>query len=446
MSLQEQVGAPTASVVPGDVQESAVDMLVDLLRIDTSNHGDDGGPGERAAAEYTAGRLADAGWNPVYLESAPRRANVVLRVPGRDRTLPALLVHGHLDTVPADPHEWKADPFGGERSGGMVHGRGAVDMKDMDAAMIALARAYGRGTLPPPRRDLVLAWLADEEAGSDHGSRFLVREHRDLLDGCTAAVGEVGGFSVQAPTARLYLVETAQKGLQWMRLTAEGEPGHASMEQPRNPVAALAAAVADLAAHRWPVVLTPTTRAFLAEVADAFGLAADDPDTVLAAIGPLSRFAGAAMRHTANPTRLTAGYKINVVPGRAEAEVDGRFVAGHEAAFLAEVDRILAGRARRETLERDIAVEEEFSGPLVEAIGAALRAEDPTARPVPYSMAGGTDNKTFHAAGMRCYGFVPRLLPPDLDFAALFHGVDERVPEESVRFTVRVLHRLLDTY
>jgi acetylornithine deacetylase/succinyl-diaminopimelate desuccinylase-like protein len=442
----EELPGEELPLATAGLEEEALEFLSALIAIDTSNYGDGSGPGERAAAEYTAERLSDAGLDPVYLEGAPRRGNVVLRIPGRDRSLPALLVHGHLDTVPADRAEWADDPWSGELRDGVVHGRGAVDMKDMDAVMLALARAYGRGTLPPPRRDLVFAWLADEEAGSDHGSRFLVRGHRELFDGCTEAIGEVGGFSVEAPASRLYLIETAQKGMHWMRLVAEGAAGHGSMLQQDNAVAALAGAVADLAAHPWPVVLTPTSARFLAEVADAFGVDAADPAAVMRALGPLARFAGAALTHTANPTRLTAGYKTNVVPGRAEAEVDGRFVAGGEPEFLRTIDAILDGRARRETLEHDIAVEEPFEGELITAISAALRAEDPAARPVPYTMAAGTDNKTFHAAGLRCYGFVPRRLPPGLDFASLFHGADERVPESSVRFTARVLRSLLAEY
>ncbi|MFD7550941.1 M20/M25/M40 family metallo-hydrolase [Streptomyces sp. NPDC059816] len=428
----------------------AVDLLTDLLRIDTSNPGDGSGPGERRAAEYVAAKLCDAGLEPVYLESAPRRGNVVLRIPGQDPALPALLVHGHLDVVPADPSEWSVPPFAGEHRDGEIWGRGAIDMKDMDAMMLALARSWateGRR----PRRDLVFAWMADEEAGSTLGSRYLVQHHRELFEGCAEAISEVGGFSVEAgPERRLYLIETAQKGLHWIRLVAEGRAGHGSMLHTDNAVAELAGAVARIAAHRWPLVLTPTTRAFLTEAADAFGVPfdADDPDPaqVLDCLGPLARFIGASFHHTANPTRLTAGYKTNVVPGRACAEVDGRFLPGLEHEFEQALTELAGPRVRLETVERDVAVSAPFETPLVAAMTEALLGEDQGARTVPYCLSAGTDNKAFAGLGITGYGFVPRRLPPGLDFSALFHGVDERVPVSAVDFGMRVLDRLLIHY
>ncbi|MFF0450594.1 M20/M25/M40 family metallo-hydrolase [Streptomyces sp. NPDC004609] len=430
--------------------DDALTLLTDLLRIDTSNPGDGSGPGERRAAEYVAERLDDAGLDPVYLESAPRRGNVVLRIPGRDPALPALLVHGHLDVVPADPSEWSVPPFAGELRDGAIWGRGAIDMKDMDAMMLALARSWA-GTGRRPRRDLVFAWMADEEAGSGLGSRYLVRHHRDLFDGCAEAISEVGGFSVEAgPDRRLYLIETAQKGLHWLRLVAEGRPGHGSMLHTDNAIAELVGAVARIAAHRWPLVLTPTTRAFLTEAAEAFGVPFDgdapDPAQVLDCLGPLARFIGASFHHTANPTRLNAGYKTNVVPGLASAEVDGRFLPGREDEFDDTLAELAGPRVRLETIERDVAVSAPFETPLVAAMTEALRGEDEGARTVPYCLSAGTDNKSFASLGITGYGFVPRRLPPGLDFSSLFHGIDERVPVSAVGFGMRVLDRLLITY
>ncbi|MEV0923921.1 M20/M25/M40 family metallo-hydrolase [Streptomyces spongiicola] len=428
----------------------ALALLTDLLRIDTSNPGDGSGPGERRAAEYVAEKLCDAGLEPVYLESERLRGNVVVRLPGRDPDLPALLVHGHLDVVPADASEWTLPPFAGEHRDGAVWGRGAVDMKDMDAMMLALARSWA-ATGRRPRRDLVFAWMADEEAGSTLGSRYLVEHHRDLFDGCAEAISEVGGFSVDTGAEhRLYLIETAQKGLHWLRLTTEGRPGHGSMLHADSAVAELAGAVARIAAHRWPLVLTPTTRHFLAEAADAFGVPFDpdrpDPSQVLDCLGPLAGFIGASFHHTANPTRLTAGYKTNVVPGSATAEIDGRFLPGLEDQFLRSLTELAGPKVRWETIERDAAVSSPFEAPLVSAMAEALLGHDPRARTVPYCLSAGTDNMSFASAGITGYGFVPRQLPPDLDFAALFHGVDERVPESSVAFGLRVLDDLLTRY
>ncbi|HEX6443812.1 MAG TPA: M20/M25/M40 family metallo-hydrolase [Streptosporangiales bacterium] len=434
-------GAPSA-------QGEVVDLCRELIRIDTTNTGDDSGPGERKAAEYVASRLDEVGLEYTVFESAPRRASIVTRFGGADSSLPALLVHGHLDVVPARADDWQVDPFSAELRDDCVWGRGAVDMKDMDAMMLALLREYVR-TGRRPRRDVVFAWLADEEAGGKLGAKYLAAEHRDLLDGCDHAISEVGGYSFEvSPDLRLYLVETAQKGLAWMRLTVDGTAGHGSMTNHDNPVTELAQAIGRLGSYDWPVTLTPTVRAFLEEVCDAFGIPFDenDPGPALERLGPLARFVGATFSHTANPSRLDAGYKVNVIPGRATAEVDGRFLPGREDEFFATVDSLLGPRVRREMIHHDIALETSFDGALVESMIAALRAEDPTACAVPYCLSAGTDNKTFAPLGIRGFGFVPLRLPADLDFAGMFHGVDERVPVDALKFGVRVLDRLLTTY
>ncbi|RJL21715.1 M20/M25/M40 family metallo-hydrolase [Bailinhaonella thermotolerans] len=429
-------------------QDEVVEITSELIRIDTSNYGDGSGPGERAAGERVMEWLAEVGVQGTYIESAERRGNVVARIEGADASLPPLLVHGHLDVVPAQASDWRVHPFSGEVVDDYVWGRGAVDMKDMNAMMLAVLRQMAREGRRP-RRDIVFAWLADEEAGGEYGAKYLTRNHRDLFEGVEYAISEVGGYSFEVdPSLRLYLIETAQKGLAWMRLTAEGQAGHGSMINKDNPVTELAAALARLGDHDWPVRLTPTVRRFLEEVADALGLEFDpeNPEPVLDKLGPLVRFVGATLRHTANPTRLDAGYKVNVIPGHAHAEVDGRFLPGFEDEFFAQVDELLGPKVRREFVHHDIALETSFDGPLVESMIAALKAEDPSARAVPYCLSAGTDNKSFAPLGIRGFGFVPLRLPPELDFAALFHGVDERVPIDALRFGVRVLDRLLTAY
>ncbi|WP_433256813.1 M20/M25/M40 family metallo-hydrolase [Streptosporangium sp. CA-135522] len=434
-------------MTPAEIE--VAELCTELIRIDTSNYGDGSGPGERAAAEAVMARLAEVGVEATYLESAPGRGNVVTRIEGSDPALPALLVHGHLDVVPANAADWSVDPFAGEIRDGYVWGRGAVDMKDMDAMMLAVLRQMvteGR----KPRRDIVFAWMADEEAGGEFGAKYLAAKHPELFDGVDHAISEVGGYSLEVdPSLRLYLIETAQKGLAWMRLVADGTAGHGSMLNPDNAVTEVAKAVARLGSHEWPLNLTPTVHRFLSEVADAFGLPFDpaDPAPIIDAIGPLARFVGATLRHTTNPTMLTAGYKANVIPGQAGAVVDGRFLPGFEEEFLSTVDELLGPNVRREYVTHDIALETTFDGELVESMIAALKAEDPTARAVPYCMSGGTDNKTFFAdLNIRGFGFVPLRLPPEMDFAAMFHGVDERVPVDALRFGTRVLDRLLMSY
>ncbi|HKE52158.1 MAG TPA: M20/M25/M40 family metallo-hydrolase, partial [Actinomycetes bacterium] len=333
----------------------------------------------------------------------------------------------------------------GEIKDGCIWGRGAIDMKDMDAMMLAVVRHWARtGTTPP--RDIVLAFIADEEAGGNYGSSWLVKNRPDLLAGCTEAVGEVGGFSYTVSDAlRLYLIETAEKGMAWMRLTATGTAGHGSMLNDDNAVTELSAAVARLGRHQFPVRLTATVRHFLDEISAALNIELDydDLETTVAKLGPVARMVGATIRHTVNPTMLSAGYKVNVIPGEAHANVDGRFLPGLEDEFLTELDEVLGPRVRREFIHHHIAMETEFSGSLVEAMAAALKAEDPAARAIPYCLSGGTDGKNFSRLGIRCFGFSPLQLPPDLDFAGMFHGVDERVPVDGLRFGARVLDRFL---
>jgi acetylornithine deacetylase/succinyl-diaminopimelate desuccinylase-like protein len=311
--------------------------------------------------------------------------------------------------------------------------------------VLATVRQWRRTGVVPPR-DIVLAFTADEEAGMQFGSQFLVREHADLLDGCTEAIGEVGGFSYTVNNdLRLYLVETAEKGIDWLRLHARGRAGHGSMIHDDNAVTALAEAVARVGRHRFPVVVTPTVRAFLLQVSDAVGieLDPDNPEQAIAKLGPIANLIGATIRNTANPTRLAAGYKDNVIPGRATATIDCRTLPGRAKEFLAQLREVIGPDIEIEHISQQDAVETDFNGPLVDAMAAALRAEDPGARAVPYMLSGGTDAKAFTQLGIRCFGFAPLRLPADLNFGALFHGVDERVPVDGLQFGVRVLDRFL---
>ncbi|MGH3321948.1 MAG: M20/M25/M40 family metallo-hydrolase [Streptosporangiaceae bacterium] len=426
--------------------DEVVDLCRDLVRIDTTNRGDESSTGERDAAEYVAEKLSEVGLEPRVYESRQRRTSVVACVAGEDPSRDALLVHGHLDVVPADAADWRVHPFSGEIVDGCVWGRGAVDMKDMDAMTLAVVRQRLREGRRPPR-DVVLAFLADEEAGGRLGARHLVDNHRDLFEGCTEAVGEVGGFSYTvSDDLRLYLIETAEKGMAWLRLTAKGTAGHGSMINDDNAVTELAEAIGRVGRHRFPLRVTKTVQAFLEQLSDALGVALDPDDLegAVARLGALSRVVGATLRNTANPSVLDAGYKVNVIPGAAAAEVDGRFLPGYEDEFYAELDELLGPSVGREFIHRDVGLETEFSGPLVEAMARALRAEDAGARPVPYCLSGGTDAKSFSRLGVRGYGFAPLRLPAELDFSGMFHGIDERVPLDGLRFGVKVLDRFLD--
>ncbi|MFI7404479.1 M20/M25/M40 family metallo-hydrolase [Streptomyces sp. NPDC049541] len=434
----------TARGVTGE--DEVVDLCRELIQIDTSNYGDHSGPGEREAAEYVAEKLAEVGLDSKIFESHPGRASTVARIEGEDPSRPALLIHGHLDVVPANADDWTHHPFSGEVTDGCVWGRGAVDMKDMDAMTLAVVRDRLRSGRRPPR-DIVLAFLADEEAGGTYGARHLVDKHPDLFEGVTEAISEVGGFSFTVnEQRRLYLIQTAEKGMHWMKLTVAGTAGHGSMIHRDNAITELSEAVARLGRHKFPVRVTKTTRAFLDELGDALGTELDpeDMEGTLARLGGIAKLIGATLSNTANPTQLGAGYKVNVIPGEATAHVDGRFLPGFEEEFLADLDKILGPKVRREDVHADKAVETTFDGALVDAMQSALVAEDPAAKAIPYMLSGGTDAKSFDELGIRGFGFAPLKLPPELDFAGMFHGVDERVPVDGLKFGVRVLDRFID--
>ena len=421
-------------------QDEVAELLVDLIRINTSNPTHP----ERPAAEWVAGKLAEVGLASEIIESEPGRASVVSRVEGSDPDRPPLLIHGHLDVVPAIPDEWSVDPFAGEVKDDYIWGRGAVDMKDMDAMTLAVIREWQRAGRKPPR-DIVLAFLADEEAGGVKGAHYLVDNRPELFADCSEAISEVGGYSVTMGDLRLYPIQTAEKGIAWLRLTARARPGHASMLHDDNAVILLADAVSRIGHYEFPVMITDTVRHFLDDLARLTGLDIDpaDPGPALRKLGASSRMIGATLRNTANPTMLDAGYKANVIPSSAEAVIDTRFLPGQEEEMLAKIDELAGEDVTREFVVRDIAVETSFDGGLVDAMSAALKGEDAAARPLPYMMSGGTDAKSFSTLGIRCFGFSPLQLPPDLDFMALFHGIDERVPIEALRFGTRVLDRFL---
>ena len=427
-------------------QDEVVSLASELIRIDTTNTGDPATVvGERAAAEWVAEKLGEVGYETTYVESGAKgRGNVIARLAGADPSRGALLVHGHLDVVPADASEWSVHPFSGAVQDGYVWGRGAVDMKDMVAMTLAVARRFKRDGVVPPR-DIVFAFLADEEAGGLFGAKWLVDNRPELFEGVTEAISEVGGFSITLKDdVRAYLVETAEKGIRWLKLRVRGTAGHGSMIHNDNAVAKLAAAVTKLGQHRFPVVLSPSVREFLAGVSEITGLEfpEDDLEGSIGKLGALSRMIGATLRDTANPTMLSAGYKANVIPSVAEATVDCRILPGREEAFDRELAELLGPDVEREWLGLP-PVETTFDGALVDAMTASITAEDPGAKVLPYMLSGGTDAKSFQQLGIRNFGFAPLKLPADLDFSGLFHGVDERVPVDALQFGVRVLDRFL---
>ncbi len=437
---------------PQDQDESydpageVVEICRDLIRLDTTNYGDGSGPGERKAAEHVAALLDEVGIQAELWEGVAGRTNVIARwggAPGSTRD--PLLLHGHLDVVPAEADDWTVHPFSGEVQDGYLWGRGAVDMKDFDAMLLSVVRARARAGREPDR-PTVLCFTADEEAGGHQGAEQIVQRRPDLLEGCREGVGEVGGFSATVRGRRVYLIEAAEKGMAWMRLTATGNAGHGSMRHPDNAVTALASAVARIGAHAWPVRLTPSMQVLLSAIGELAGVEAtpDNAEELVEEFGAAARMLGAVIKHTTNPTMLSAGYKVNVVPGEATAHVDGRFLPGYEDEFFDTLAELVGDDITIDYVSRQSGLETTFDGDLVEAMTASLLDEDPDAIVAPYLMSGGTDAKHWHKMDIRCFGFAPLRLPADLDFTALFHGVDERVPTDSLEFGARVFDRFLD--
>jgi len=427
------------------LEEEVVKICQDLIRIPSVNFGEGRGD-EKAVAEYVVASLAEVGITARIYESAPNRCNVIANIEGSDTSRPGLVVHGHIDVVPANAGDWSVDPFAAEIRDGMIWGRGAVDMKNTDAMILAIIRKWARTGYKPPR-NIVLAFFADEEAGMTYGSRWMAAQHPEVFAGCTEAISEVGGFSVTVGDGkRLYFVEAAQKGIHWMRLTATGRAGHGSMMNDENALTVISEAVAKIGRFEWPQRYTSTVKTLFTKIAEATGKSYDEKDLrpLLKEIGPTARMIGATLQNTANPTMLDAGYKANVIPGSASAVIDGRFLPGYEDELNTTIRSIIGPDITIETISRDIALEVNFEGDLVDAMCSAILTFDPEGIPVPYLMSGGTDNKALSELGIVGYGFSPLKLPADLDFMALFHGVDERVPISGLEFGVKVLENFLE--
>jgi acetylornithine deacetylase/succinyl-diaminopimelate desuccinylase-like protein len=424
-----------------------VDLCRDLIRFDTTNHGNGNAAGERAAAEYVAGHLTAAGLDPVLLERSPGRSNVLTRIPGANPHLPAILAHAHLDVVPADPADWTVPPFAGELRDGRLYGRGATDMKDVCAMLLTVAHRWAASNTRP-QRDIVLAFVADEEDRGIDGAEWLVDKHPDLFEGVAAAISETGGYTHHVNGTHLYPVATAERGTAHLRLTARGRAGHGSRPNTDNAVTHLVHTLARIADHPWPVRLTPTVRAYLERTGKALGIPVeltDDAgvDATIAALGEAGMIAATTVRASSTPTVLDAGYKVNVIPSTATAQIDVRTLPGIEDEVLATIDELLGPYITREFVAHQTPVEAPIDSDWFDAMAAALRAEDPDAVVVPYCMGGGTDAKAFTKLGIDCFGFAPLLLPPDYDYRVQAHGVDEHIPVDALEFGTRVLSHFL---
>ena len=428
-----------------NLEERVVKYCQDLICIDTTNFGNNESYGESKAAEYIGEILKSLNIEYQIIGPDAKRSSIIARLPGSDNSLPGIVLHGHLDVVPVEEDKWSKPAFEAIIDQDMIWGRGAVDMKNGNAMILAslfeLVKSGWR-----PKRSITLVFFADEEAGGQLGSHFVTKKYPEYFENCTEAVGEVGGFShTLSNGVRLYLIETAQKGIAWMKLSAKGTAGHGSMINSENAISKLSKAITNLSNHKFPVTIKDSVRALLEETALAHGTKFDekDPEKIVALLGTLTKLVSATLANTANPTMLNAGYKVNVIPGEAVAHVDGRFLPGNSDTFLADIRKIVGDEINVEAETFDVALEAPFDTNIVRLMTESLAAEDPAARVVPYMLSGGTDAKALSKFGIKGYGFTPLLLPNDLDFTSLFHGHDERVPISSLKFGARTMHRFI---
>lgn len=443
------IAPPPTSIAPpdADLGEHTLRLCQALLRIDTTNP-----PGnERVAADLVARELAAAGLEPTLLESGPGRANVVARVKGTGE-LPPLLLTAHLDVVEADPTTWTHPPFGGVIADGCLWGRGAIDMKNMAAMSVAIVTRLARERVKL-RRDVIFAAVADEEAGCDYGSKWLCENHPELVR-AEYAIGESGGFSLHLGKTTYYPIQVAEKGLCWVRARVRGEPGHGSMPREDSAVLRLAEKVARLGRTPLPAHITPWVRNFVA------GIAARQPRALQPVLERLlhpavmprllkilpdrstARSFAALIANTASPTVLRAGSKVNVIPGVAEVDIDGRTLPGQsQEDFLRELRAIIGEDVELEVLKSEPAtVTLPVESPLWSTIRDTVLAHEPDAVVVPYMIPGFTDAKYFTSLGMKWYGFSPVKLPRGMKFAEMFHGNNERIPVDGLKWGARVLN------
>ncbi len=408
-------------------ERETLDHLRALIRLDTTNP-----PGnEKIAANYMARVLAQHGIDPILIEPMPRRTSLIARVAGANRSQGPLMLSSHTDVVPVESSRWSRDPFGGDLADGCVWGRGAIDMKAKCAMDLMLMSALKRsGALA--QRDLILAAVADEEAGSELGARYLVEHHPDLVN-AGFVLNETGGFTMFIGEHRFYPIQVAEKGFVTVRMTVAGSPGHGSMPRSDTAIAWMAELLTRLTHTPMRQRLTPLVRTTLNEL----GI---PPDKAPPLFRPM-------MANTVCPTIVHAGYKDNVIPGEATAVLDGRTLPGEdEKSFLRELRDIVGPEPTLEVIKSAPPAEASFDTPLFRLLRSRTEAADPGARAIPWMLPGATDSKFYTQLGAICYGFSPVRLEPKMPFGSLYHGNDERMPVDGLFWGLRLYADVVLTF
>ena len=434
------------------VYEEALAHFKTLIRFETVNP-----PGnERPAAEYLAEVLKKEGIEPEVLESAPGRANLVCRIPGSGEKAPVLL-HGHLDVVPVEPDKWSVAPFGAVEKDGFLWGRGAFDMKNMVTMCMMCMLLFKRAGITP-KRDLIFCAVADEEAGGQYGSQFMVDNHPDKVK-AEYAIGEMGGFSMEMGGVRFYLIQVAEKGMCWLKIKTHGDPGHGSMPDPDSAPIKAATVIDRLGKNRLPqhnpdavvrfVNILSSHLKFPQNMIFKLLLWPGFSDFILDKLFPDKRVAkalAATIHNTANPTVIRAGEKTNVIPSVAEFEVDGRILPGFSTDdFIAEVRKLIGDEPEIEVMRELTPTEAPVDDPVMGIMSEAIHRHDPEAVVVPNLGTWFSDATHWKKLGIKCYGFIPLKFPPDFTIANVGgHGHDERIPLEGFRFGLEVLFEAVE--
>ena len=421
-----------------------------MVRYDTSNP-----PGnERGCANYLKSLLEEAGISCELIGASPDRANLIARLPGQGNA-PPLLLQGHLDVVPAPAAGWRHPPFEGAIVDGYLWARGSLDMKSGIAMMgSALVRTKSEGLSPPG--DVVLALVADEEAGGDGGARYLVERHPERFEGVRYAIGEFGGFTFHLGERRFYPIMVAEKQICRLRVTAKGASGHGSLFQQDNPMGTMGRFLQTIQTRDLPTHITPVTRMMFQAIGKRLPMASRAgigallrpalTDRALRLMGAKGRTFNPLFRNTVNATVVRGGDQVNVVPREVTAELDGRILPGFGPDDLVSEIRAIAGP------EVDIEVTHFDEGPrtpnmgLFQTLAGVLLEEDDGAAPVPMLMPASTDGRLFAKLDIQTYGFLPMRLPKGFDFAETIHGSDERIPVEAIRFGAEAIYKLLQRF
>jgi acetylornithine deacetylase/succinyl-diaminopimelate desuccinylase-like protein len=432
------------------IYQRPAELLQNLIRFDTTNP-----PGnERACIEYINGLLKDAGIETTLVAKTPQRPNIIARIKGENKA-PPLLLYGHVDVVTVENQKWQQPPFEANIVDGFMWGRGALDMKSGVAMMLAafLKAKIEKAPLPG---DVIFCAVADEEAGGDFGSRFLVNEHAGLFKEVKYAFGEFGGFNLSMGGKRLYPIMVAEKQCCWMKITFRGRGGHGSMPVHHQAMAKLARTISLLDQKQLPYHLTPAVKLMLTSISNALGgvtgfavRAMNSPllaDAIIGTIGERGSIFAPLLHNTISPTILKASDKVNVIPSEASIGLDGRLLPGFTPKDMEEEMHALLGT------DYDLEILEHDPGPsapdmgLFETLSTVIKEYDAQGIPVPYVMSGVTDARFFTKLGIQTYGFTPLQLPDDFSFIGTIHAANERIPVNALEFGTRAIYSAMQKF